>query len=283
MTAPPISRVSAASLQAHDVTVGYGGRPVVHELSLDVPDGLVTAIIGPNGCGKSTLLRTLARLVDPMSGQVLLDGEPIGSRSTRDVAKRLALLPQSPVAPDGLLVADLVARGRHPHQKWFRQWSHDDEDRVREALAWTDVEDLADRPLDELSGGQRQRAWVAMTLAQDTDLLLLDEPTTYLDLAHQVEVLDLVTRLNRERGRTVAMVLHDLNLAARYADVVVVMAGGRVVEQGAPTDVFTPRMLADVFGLEADVLSDPRTGLPVVVPTACAAASPRVAGRLAST
>ena len=257
-----------SSLQARAVTVGYGGRPVVHGLDLAVPDGQVTAIIGPNGCGKSTLLRTLARLLTPMSGQVLLDGEPIGSRATREVARRLALLPQSPTAPDGLLVSDLVARGRHPHQKWFRQWSRDDEALVNEALEWTDTATLADRPLDQLSGGQRQRAWVAMTLAQDTDLLLLDEPTTYLDLAHQVEVLDLVARLNRERGRTVAMVLHDLNLAARYSDLVVVMADGVIVEQGAPSQVFTTPMLREVFGLEADVLSDPRTGLPVVVPTA---------------
>jgi iron complex transport system ATP-binding protein len=185
---------------------------------------------------------------------------------TRDIARRLSLLPQAPTAPDGLLVRDLVGRGRHPHQRWFRQWSRDDEEIVEAALALTDTSDLRDRPLDQLSGGQRQRAWIAMTLAQDTDLMLLDEPTTYLDLAHQVEVLELVTRLNRERGRTVAMVLHDLNLAARYSDVVIVLKDGAIVTQGTAAEVFTVEMLLDVFGLEADVLPDPRTGLPIVVP-----------------
>jgi len=235
-------------LRTESVTVGYGAEPVVRDLSLAVPDGRVTTIIGPNGCGKSTLLRTMARLLRPTSGRVLLDGEPVDAVPTREVARRMALLPQSPVAPEGLLVRDLVGRGRHPHQL-------------------TDTAHLRDRPLDQLSGGQRQRAWIAMTLAQDTDLLLLDEPTTYLDLAHQVEVLDLVTRLNRERGRTVVMVLHDLNLAARYSDHVVVMREGAVVTEGGPGEVFTPALLASCFGLDADVLADPRTGLPIVVPT----------------
>jgi iron complex transport system ATP-binding protein len=183
----------------------------------------------------------------------------------------MALLPQSPIAPDGLLVRDLVGRGRHPHQRWFSQWSPEDERIVDLALEMTDTATLRDRPLDQLSGGQRQRAWIAMTLAQDTDLLLLDEPTTYLDLAHQVEVLDLVTRLNRERGRTVVMVLHDLNLAARYSDTIAVMKDGVLVTQGNPTDVFTSAMLAETFGLDADVLTDPRTGLPIIVPTSSAA------------
>ena len=253
-------------LRAELVTVGYGGDPVARDLSLAIPDGKVTSIVGPNGCGKSTVLRTLARLLKPTSGQVVLDGEPIDSMPTRDIAQRLCLLPQSPLAPDGLLVRDLVGRGRHPHQRWFRQWSRDDEDIVESALALTDTADLRDRPLDQLSGGQRQRAWIAMTLAQDTELMLLDEPTTYLDLAHQVEVLDLVARLNRDRGRTVAMVLHDLNLAARYSDVVIVLKEGAVVATGDPASVFTVELLREVFGLEADVLSDPRTGLPIVVP-----------------
>jgi iron complex transport system ATP-binding protein len=258
-------------LRTEAVTVGYGEEPVVRDLSLTITDGKVTTIVGPNGCGKSTLLRTMARLLKPSSGEVLLDGESIHDISTKDVARRMALLPQSPVAPDGLLVRDLVGRGRHPHQRWFSQWSPEDEAVVEAALEMTDTADLRDRPLDQLSGGQRQRAWIAMTLAQDTELLLLDEPTTYLDLAHQVEVLDLVTRLNRERGRTVVMVLHDLNLAARYSDVIVVMKDGAIAGQGTPTDVFTPPMLADTFGLEADVLPDPRTGLPIVVPTSSAA------------
>ena len=255
-----------ARLAAELVTVGYGGDPVARDLTLEIPDGKVTSIVGPNGCGKSTVLRTLARLLKPSSGRVLLDGQPIDALPTREIARRLSLLPQSPTAPDGLLVRDLVGRGRHPHQRWFRQWSHDDEEIVEAALALTDTADLRDRPLDQLSGGQQQRAWIAMTLAQDTELMLLDEPTTYLDLAHQVEVLDLVARLNRERGRTVAMVLHDLNLAARYSDVVIVLNNGAVVTQGAATDVFTVEMLRDVFGLDADVLADPRTGLPIVVP-----------------
>ncbi|MCW2844849.1 MAG: cobalamin/Fe(3+)-siderophore transporter ATP-binding protein [Nocardioides sp.] len=258
-------------LGAENVTVGYGARPVVTDLTFDVPDGQVTSIIGPNGCGKSTLLRTLARLLKPTSGHVRLDGGRIADLHTRDISQRLALLPQSPVAPEGLLVRDLVGRGRHPHQRWFSQWSREDEAVVESALELTDTTGLRDRPLDQLSGGQRQRAWIAMTLAQDTELLLLDEPTTYLDLAHQVEVLDLVTRLNRERGRTVVMVLHDLNLAARYSDVVVVMKDGVVVTQGRPGAVLTTGLLADVFGLDADVLDDPRTGLPIVVPTSSAA------------
>ncbi len=260
------STTTVSRLGAENVTVGYGGEPVVRDLTLDVPDGQVTTIVGPNGCGKSTLLRALARLLRPSSGRVRLDGQPVDAVATREVSRRMALLPQTPIAPDGLLVRDLVGRGRHPHQRWFRQWSADDEDVVEEALRMTDTWDLRDRAIDQLSGGQRQRAWIAMTLAQDTDLVLLDEPTTYLDLAHQVEVLDLVTRLNRERGRTVAMVLHDLNLAARYSDLVVVMKAGEIVTQGPPREVFTTARLADVFGLDADVLNDPRTGLPVVVP-----------------
>jgi iron complex transport system ATP-binding protein len=271
MTSPHLSTThettaSTSRLGAEGVTVGYGGEPVVRDLTLDLPDGLVTTVVGPNGCGKSTLLRTLARLLKPGGGRVRLDGEAIDAVSTREVSRRLALLPQSPVAPDGLLVRDLVGRGRHPHQRWFRQWSPDDEQVVEAALRMTDTWELRDRALDELSGGQRQRAWIAMTLAQDTDLVLLDEPTTFLDLAHQVEVLDLVTRLNRERGRTVVMVLHDLNLAARYSDLVVVMKQGAVVLQGPPREVFTEALLEDVFGLRADVLDDPRSGLPVVVP-----------------
>jgi len=262
---------TSARLRTDAVTIGYGGDPVVRDLSITLADGRVTTIVGPNGCGKSTLLRTMSRLLKPTSGTVLLDGESIHDLHTRDVARTMALLPQSPIAPDGLLVRDLVGRGRHPHQRWFSQWSPEDERIVELALEMTDTASLRDRPLDQLSGGQRQRAWIAMTLAQDTDLLLLDEPTTYLDLAHQVEVLDLVTRLNRERGRTVVMVLHDLNLAARYSDTIAVMKDGVLVTQGSPSDVFTSAMLAETFGLDADVLADPRTGLPIIVPTSSAA------------
>ncbi|MFC8570068.1 ABC transporter ATP-binding protein [Streptomyces sp. NPDC057245] len=252
-------------LAARGVTVGYGARPVIDGLDVSVPPGVITTIIGPNGCGKSTLLRTLSRLLKPTGGSVVLDGEDIGTLRTRDVAKKLGLLPQAPVAPDGLTVSDLVARGRHPHQSWLRQWSSDDADVVRRALAMTGVSDLADRPVDSLSGGQRQRVWISMTLAQGTDLLLLDEPTTYLDLAHAVDVLDLVDDLH-ESGRTVVMVLHDLNLATRYSDHLVVMRDGAVLAQGHPREVVTAELLLEAFGLRAKVIDDPVGDRPLIVP-----------------
>lgn len=261
-------------LQGERLRLAYGDRVVVDGLDIDVPDGTITAVIGPNGCGKSTVLRALARLLAPQSGQVLLDGKQIHKMPTKEVARVLGLLPQTPQAPEGLTVADLVARGRHPHQAWYRQWSSDDEQAVAEALELTGIGDLAERAVDELSGGQRQRAWLSMALAQGTDLLLLDEPTTYLDLAHQVEVLDLVGRLHDESGRTVVMVLHDLNLAARYADRLVAMHDGAIVAQGAPDEVLTEELLADVFSLNARVIPDPVTGTPMVVP---------IGGRVAST
>jgi iron complex transport system ATP-binding protein len=253
-------------LRAEQLRLAYGEHTVVDGLDLDIVAGTITAVIGPNGCGKSTLLRALGRLLKPSRGQVLLDGERIDKRSTREVAKVLGVLPQAPIAPEGLTVADLVARGRHPHQAWYRQWSADDEEAVAQALEWTGIADLAERPIDELSGGQRQRAWISMALAQGTDLLLLDEPTTFLDLAHQVEVLELIRRLHREAGRTVVMVLHDLNLAARYADRLVAMREGQIVAAGEPGDVVTESMLADVFGLAARVIPDPVSGTPLVVP-----------------
>ncbi|MDN5916832.1 MAG: ABC transporter ATP-binding protein [Pseudonocardia sp.] len=253
-------------LRAENVRLGYGDHVVVEGLDLDVLPGTVTAVIGPNGCGKSTLLRALGRLLNPISGLVLLDGKRIDKTPTRQVAKVLGILPQSPIAPEGLTVGDLVSRGRHPHQAWYRQWSSDDEEAVAEALDWTGIGDLADRPVDELSGGQRQRAWISMALAQGTDLLLLDEPTTFLDLAHQVDVLELIRRLHTEAGRTVVMVLHDLNLAARYADHLVAMRDGKIVAAGDPSDVITAPMLQDVFGLRAHVIPDPVTQTPMVVP-----------------
>ena len=207
----------AVRLAAERLRLAYDEHVVVHDVDLELTDGSFTAIVGPNGCGKSTLLRALGRLLRPAGGQVLLDGRAIARTPTREVAKVLGLLPQSPIAPEGLTVADLVARGRHPHQSWVRQWSRDDESVVAEALEWTDMAELAERPVDELSGGQRQRAWISMALAQGTDLLLLDESTTYLDLSHEINVLDLVARLHTERGRTVVVVLLDLKLAARYA------------------------------------------------------------------
>ena len=258
--------LASVRLRAESVRLGYGDRIVVDGLDLDIVDGTVTAVIGPNGCGKSTVLRALARLMRPSGGHVLIDGKRIDSVPTKEVAKVLGLLPQAPTAPEGLTVADLVARGRHPHQAWYRQWSADDESAVAQAMEWIGIADLADRPVDELSGGQRQRAWISMALAQGTDLLLLDEPTTYLDLAHQVEVLELVMRLNAEFGRTVVMVLHDLNLAARYADRLVTMKDGKIVAHGSPAEIMTESMLAEVFGLTARVIADPVAGTPLVVP-----------------
>jgi iron complex transport system ATP-binding protein len=259
-------RNDAARLGAEGVTVGYADRVVLDNLDITIPTGVITTVIGPNGCGKSTLLRTLSRLLKPRQGTVLLDGHDIARLKTKDIAKRMGLLPQTPIAPEGLTVADLVARGRHPHQSWLRQWSREDEAVVAEALAWTDMADLGDRPVDELSGGQRQRAWISMALAQGTDLLLLDEPTTYLDLSHQIDVLELVARLHTERGRTVVVVLHDLNLAARYAQRLVAMRDGALVASGTPHEVLTEQLLADVFDLEARVVPDPVAGTPLVVP-----------------
>ncbi|GHB54172.1 iron-enterobactin transporter ATP-binding protein [Streptomyces viridiviolaceus] len=255
----------ASRLAARGVTVGYGARTVIDDLHVAIPPGVITTIIGPNGCGKSTLLRTLSRLLKPAKGTVVLDGEDIAGLRTRDVAKKLGLLPQSPVAPEGLTVSDLVARGRHPHQSWLRQWSSDDAAVVERALAMTGVSDLAERPVDTLSGGQRQRVWISLTLAQGTDLLLLDEPTTFLDLAHAIDVLDLVNDLH-ESGCTVVMVLHDLNLATRYSDNLVVMRQGSVLAQGHPRDVITTELLHEAFGLRAKVIDDPVGDRPLVVP-----------------
>ncbi|MFE7799086.1 ABC transporter ATP-binding protein [Nocardia sp. NPDC057440] len=266
MTTASAESVDAHRLSAEDITLGYGDRVIVDGLCIDVAPGVITTVIGPNGCGKSTLLRSLGRLLRPKQGRVLLDGKAISSMKTKDVARVVGMLPQSPVAPEGLTVADLVARGRHPHQSWIRQWSVTDEAEVMTALEQTGISDLADRPLDELSGGQRQRAWISMALAQGTDILLLDEPTTYLDLAHSVEVLDLVDRLHDDLGRTVVMVLHDLNLAIRYSDELIVMRAGRIVAQGTPSDIIDAGLLREVFDLDASVLEDPVSGRPMIVP-----------------
>ncbi|MGJ5949514.1 ABC transporter ATP-binding protein [Streptomyces neyagawaensis] len=253
-------------LAARGLTLAYEDRTVVEDLDLEVPDGKVTVIVGPNACGKSTLLRALGRLLKPRRGAVLLDGAELAHVPTRRIAQVIGLLPQTPMPPEGITVADLVSRGRQPHQKWWRQWSDSDEAAVAHAMERTGTTDLAERPVDELSGGQRQRVWIAMALAQDTDLLLLDEPTTYLDIAHQVEVLDLVRQLNRERSRTVVAVLHDLNQAARYADHLIAMRAGRVVAQGPPADTVTADLVQEVFGLASVVVPDPVTGGPLVVP-----------------
>jgi iron complex transport system ATP-binding protein len=255
------------TLVADAITLGYGDRVVVDELDLSVASGRITAIVGANGCGKSTLLRALARLIPARSGAVLLDGQAIHRLPSKTVARTLGLLPQGPVAPEGIAVADLVGRGRHPHQKLLATWNARDYEAVAAALEATGIADLADRPVDELSGGQRQRAWIAMALAQETDILLLDEPTTFLDVAHQVEVLDLLTDLNRSRGTTIVMVLHDLNLAARYADELVAVRGGRVHAIGSPSEIVTAELVRDVFGLESRIITDPLSEKPLVLPS----------------
>ncbi|MBF9134379.1 ABC transporter ATP-binding protein [Plantactinospora sp. S1510] len=254
-------------LSTRDLSVGYDDRTVLDGLDLDLPADAFTVIVGPNACGKSTLLRTMARLLTPRRGTVLLDGTAIRDLPTRAVARRLGVLPQSPLVPEGVTVADLVGRGRQPYQRWWRQWSPSDEVAVAEAMELADVQELAERPVDTLSGGQRQRVWIAMTLAQDTEALLLDEPTTFLDLAHQVEVLDLLHRLRTERGRTVVAVLHDLNQAARYADHLVAMRAGAVVAAGPPRQILTVDLVREVFGLDCVVVPCPVTGAPLVVPT----------------
>jgi iron complex transport system ATP-binding protein len=254
------------SLSTRALRAGYPDRIVIDGLDLELPAGAFTAIVGPNACGKSTLLRTMARLLRPRAGAILLDGASITELPTRALARRLGVLPQSPLVPEGVTVADLVARGRQPHQRWWRQWSAEDAEAVREAMTLADVAALAERPVDTLSGGQRQRVWIALTLAQDTEILLLDEPTTFLDLAHQVEILNLLARLRTGKGRTVVAVLHDLNHAARYADHIIAMRDGAVVAAGPPAAALTAATVSAVFGLDCVVVPCPVTGAPLVLP-----------------
>jgi iron complex transport system ATP-binding protein len=263
-------------LSATDLTLGYGDRTIVDKLSIDIPPGKFTVIVGANACGKSTLLRGLARLLTPSAGTVYLDGRAIHQMPTREVATLLGVLPQTPVAPDGITVADLVGRGRYPHQGWFRHWVAADDAAVATALQATDTLDLAGRAVDELSGGQRQRVWIAMALAQETELLLLDEPTTFLDINHQVEVLDLLTDLVQQRGRTVVAVLHDLNLACRYADHIVAMRDGKIAASGAPAEVVTVELVKTVFGMNAEVCADPVSHTPMIVPVGRHRVKPRL-------
>jgi iron complex transport system ATP-binding protein len=259
MTAPHVIRTEA-------LVAGYGSRKVLDGIDIEIPAGRISVIVGANACGKSTLLKTIARLIPAQSGAVVLDGKRIDQIPTKELARTLGLLPQQPVAPEGIVVADLVGRGRHPHQKLFRSWTAADDHAVAEALTATGVIDLADRAVDELSGGQRQRVWIAMALAQETDVLLLDEPTTFLDVSHQIEVLDLLTDLNHARGTTIVMVLHDINLAARYADHLFALRRGTLVAGGAPADVVTSALVRDVFDLDSVVIPDPVSGSPIVLP-----------------
>lgn len=265
----PASRLAGESL-----TAGYEGRRVLDGVDFRVEEGRVTVLLGPNGSGKSTLLKTLARTLTPERGRVLLDGREIHRYRTREVAHRLGILPQSPAAPEGMTVRELVGMGRFPHQRLWRQWSTEDERAVQEAMAIARVDDFANRPVDALSGGQRQRCWIAMVLAQETDLILLDEPTTYLDLKVQVDLLELLVRLAHEGGRTLLVVLHDLNLAAAYADVLVMMRDGRIEHHGSPETVFTAAHLKAVFDLDAEVMRAPSTGRPICVPALGAATMP---------
>ncbi|MFG1922158.1 ABC transporter ATP-binding protein [Cryptosporangium sp. NPDC048952] len=257
---------SQHTLNVESLSLGYRDRTVIESLDLIVPPGRITAIVGANACGKSTLLRSMTRLLAPRAGHVLLDGKAVHTMPPKELARTLGLLPQSPIAPEGITVSDLVSRGRHPHQRVLARWSNEDDRAVAAALDATSTAELADRSVDELSGGQRQRVWIAMALAQQTDVLLLDEPTTFLDVSHQVEVLDLLTDLNRSRGTTIVMVLHDLNMAARYADQLIALADGRLHAAGLPADVLTEDTVRAVFGLDSKIIIDPTSDKPLMLP-----------------
>ncbi len=261
-----LDTATQVALTTRKLTLAYDSNVIIQGLNLAIPQGKITTLVGPNGCGKSTLLRGMARLLKPKEGVVYLEGDAIAHLPTKELAKRLGILPQSPSAPEGLTVRELVAQGRYPHQNWLQQWSKEDELKVEEAIATTHLDDFANRPLDTLSGGQRQRAWIAMALAQNTETLLLDEPTTYLDLAHQIEVLDLLYHLNRQAGRTIIMVLHDLNMACRYSHHLVAMGDGTVMAQGQPSAVVTEEMVLQVFGLRSRIITDPITQTPLCLP-----------------
>ncbi len=265
---------ASSRLVAHDLTVAYDRRVISKNLSVDIPDGSFTVIVGPNACGKSTLLRALSRLLTPRAGDVLLDGRALATLRPKETARIIGLLPQSSIAPDGITVADLVARGRYPHQGLLRTWSPDDEAAVSRAMAATGVGDLSGRPVDELSGGQRQRVWIAMVLAQQTPLLLLDEPTTFLDISHQIDLMELLTDLH-EQGTTLVASLHDLNQAARYGTHLIAMKDGTIVAQGRPDDILTAELVEEVFGLRCVVVPDPVTGTPLVSPVGRSRERPR--------
>lgn len=255
-----------STFTGQDLYLSYGGPPIVEELTVTIPTQAITAIIGPNGCGKSTLLKALARILIPEQGKVEVNEVDIHSQSTKEIARQLGLLPQNPRSPDGITVSDLIQRGRYPHQGIFRQWSREDESSVSKALSLTGLTNFSDRPIDELSGGQRQRVWIAMLLAQETPIMLLDEPTTHLDIAHQIEVLDLLKELTEQHNRTIVMVLHDINLAVRYANNLIAMRDGEIKTAGKPRDVLTAQMIHDVFSIQAQILPDPISGSPLCIP-----------------
>ncbi|MEO3976448.1 ABC transporter ATP-binding protein [Streptomyces sp. CAU 1734] len=266
-TAPAAGATTAAPrIEARAISTGYGKSLISEGLSVAIPAGEITALVGPNACGKSTLLKSIARLQPIAAGSVLLEGADIHSQPTRQVARRLGILPQSPIAPESITVGDLVWRGRHPHRQFGQRRTEADEKVIVDALMATGTAELVDRPVDQLSGGQRQRVWIALALAQDTPTLLLDEPTTYLDIAHQIEVMDLLADLNERSGKTIVLVSHDLNQAALYASSIIAMRDGEIVRQGAPDDVLTEQTVADVFGLECIVVPHPRTARPQIFP-----------------
>ncbi|MEW9502521.1 ABC transporter ATP-binding protein [Jeotgalibacillus marinus] len=254
------------ALETKSLTLSYGDTIIIDDLDIAIPKKAITVFIGSNGCGKSTILRSLARLLKPQSGSILIEQDSISKLPTKEIARRLAILPQGPIAPEGLTVLQLVKQGRYPYQTWYRQWSEEDEELVNRALQATGMKELADRLVDSLSGGQRQRAWIAMTLAQDTDIILLDEPTTYLDLTHQIEILDLLFELNENEGRTIVMVLHDLNLAFRYSHHLIAIKDKKVFAYGKPEQMINPKLVKDVFNMNCDVTADPLFGTPMCIP-----------------
>lgn len=260
------AEATMTAIQTKSLTLSYGDTTIINELDLTIPKGEISVFIGSNGCGKSTLLRSIARLLKPEKGAVLLEGEAIAKLPTKEVAKKLAILPQGPAAPEGLTVLQLVKQGRYPYQNWLKQWTEKDEKAVMDALASTGMLEFAERPVDSLSGGQRQRAWIAMTLAQDTDIILLDEPTTYLDMTHQIEILDLLFELNEKENRTIVMVLHDLNLACRYAHHIVAIKDKKIYAEGRPEHVINCNLVKDVFQMNCEVTMDPLFGTPLCIP-----------------
>ena len=254
------------TLQTENLTIGYDEKNIVEDMNLTLPEGKVSIILGANGCGKSTLLKSLSRLLSPREGKVTLNGQSLSSYRSKLLAQKIGLLPQSPVVPEGITVTDLVARGRFPYQKLMQGLQESDFEIIQQALETMGISDLANRSVDELSGGQRQRVWIALALAQDTDILLLDEPTTYLDVAYQVEILDVLKHLNQTKGTTICMVLHDINLSARYADYIFAMKKGKLVAQGNPKDIITPELMEQVYGLQCTIIEDPLSHTPLVVP-----------------